>query len=202
MSPLVFLPGAGGRSSFWRPVADRLRDPGPVHVLGWPGFGDAPGDPTIESLAALYGWLFERLPDEPSHVIAQSMGGVLAARLALDHPERLARLVLVATSGGLDLAKFGAVDWRPEYLLSLPGVPRWFVHDRTDLSGRLDSIKARTLLLWSDADPVSPLSVGRALAARIPNSRLVTIAGGAHSFANDRPDEVAAAIKAHLLEET
>jgi len=202
MSPLVFLPGAGGRSSFWRPVADRLRDLGPVHVLGWPGFGDAPGDPTIESLAALYGWLFERLPDEPSHVIAQSMGGVLAARLALDHPERLARLVLVATSGGLDLAKFGAVDWRPEYLLSLPGVPRWFVHDRTDLSGRLDSIKARTLLLWSDADPVSPLSVGRALAARIPNSRLVTIAGGAHSFANDRPDEVAAAIKAHLLEET
>lgn len=202
MSPLVFLPGAGGRSSFWRPVADRLRDPGPVHVLGWPGFGDAPGDPTIESLAALYGWLLERLPDEPSHVIAQSMGGVLAARLALDHPERLARLVLVATSGGLDLAKFGAVDWRPEYLLSLPGVPRWFVHDRTDLSGRLDSIKARTLLLWSDADPVSPLSVGRALAARIPNSRLVTIAGGAHSFANDRPDEVAAAIKAHLLEET
>jgi pimeloyl-ACP methyl ester carboxylesterase len=85
---------------------------------------------------------------------------------------------------------------------SLPGVPRWFVHDRTDLSGRLDAIKARTLLLWSDADPVSPLSVGRALAARIPNSRLVTIAGGPHSFANDRPDEVAAAIKAHLLEET
>jgi pimeloyl-ACP methyl ester carboxylesterase len=87
-------------------------------VLGWPGFGDVPLDPTVDSLAALYRWLLERLPKEPSHVIAQSMGGVLAARLALDHPERLARLVLVATSGGLDLAKFGAVDWRPEYLLS------------------------------------------------------------------------------------
>jgi pimeloyl-ACP methyl ester carboxylesterase len=201
MPPLVFLPGAGGRSSFWRPVADRLADLGLVHLLGWPGFGDVPGDPTIDSLTTLYRWLLERLPNEPSHVIAQSMGGGLAARLALDHPERLARLVLVATSGGLDLARFGAVDWRPEYLLSLPGVPDWFVRDRTDLSGRLDAIKARTLLLWSDSDPVSPLSVGRALAARIPDTRLVTIAGGAHGFANQRPDEVAAAIRAHLLEE-
>jgi pimeloyl-ACP methyl ester carboxylesterase len=126
------------------------------------------------------------------------MGGVLAARLALEQPERVARLVLVATSGGLDLAPFAAADWRPEYLLSVPGMPDWFVHDRTDLSGRLDAIKAPTLLLWSDADPLSPPSVGRALAARIPNARLVTIAGGAHGFANERPDEVAAAIRAHL----
>jgi pimeloyl-ACP methyl ester carboxylesterase len=62
----------------------------------------------------------------------------------------------------------------------------------------LDAVKAPTLLLWSDADPLSPASVGRALAARIPNARLVTIAGGAHGFANERPDEVAAAIRAHL----
>ena len=201
MPPLVFLPGAGGRSSFWRPVADRLADLGPAHVLGWPGFGDVPADATVDSLAALYRWLLERLPNEPSHVIAQSMGGVLAVRLAMDHPERVARLVLVATSGGLDLAQFGAADWRPEYLLSVPGAPDWFVNDRTDLSGRLGAVKARTLLLWSDADPVSPPSVGRALATRIPNARLVTIAGGAHGFANERPDEVAAAIRAHLAEE-
>jgi pimeloyl-ACP methyl ester carboxylesterase len=198
MPPLVFLPGAVGRSSFWRPVADRLKGLGPAHVLGWPGFGDVPADPTVDSLSALYRWLLERLPDEPSHVIAQSMGGVLAARLALDHPERVARLVLVATSGGLDLAQFGAADWRPEYLLSLPGVPDWFVRDRTDLSGRLDAVKAPTLLLWSDADALSPLSVGRALAARIPTARLVTTAGGDHGFANERPDEVAAAIREHL----
>jgi pimeloyl-ACP methyl ester carboxylesterase len=198
MPPLVFLPGALGRSSFWRPVADRLKDLGPAQLVGWPGFGDVPADPAIDSLAGLYRWILERLPNEPSHVIAQSMGGVLAARLALEQPERVARLVLVATSGGLDLAPFGAADWRPEYLLSVPGMPDWFVHDRTDLSGRLDAIKAPTLLLWSDADPLSPPSVGRALAARIPNARLVTIAGGAHGFANERPDEVAAAIRAHL----
>lgn len=26
MLPLVFLPGAGGRAGFWRPVAERLAD--------------------------------------------------------------------------------------------------------------------------------------------------------------------------------
>lgn len=198
MPPLVFLPGAVGRSSFWRPVAERLEDLGPAQLLSWPGFGDVPAAPTIDSLDGLYRWLLERLPKEPSHVIAQSMGGVLAVRLALEHPERVARLVLVATSGGLDLAPFGAADWRPEYLQLLRDAPDWFVHDRTDLSGRLDAVKAQTLLLWSDADPLSPPSVGRALAARIPNARLVVIAGGDHGFANEKPDEVAAAIRAHL----
>jgi pimeloyl-ACP methyl ester carboxylesterase len=198
MPPLVFLPGAVGRASFWSPVAERLEDLGPAQLLGWPGFGDVSAAPIIDSLDGLYRWLLERLPKEPSHVIAQSMGGVLAARLALEHPERVARLVLVATSGGLDLAPFGAADWRPEYLRLLRGAPDWFVNDRTDLSGRLDAVKAQTLLLWSDADPLSPPSVGRALAARIPNARLVIIAGGDHGFANEKPDEVAAAIRAHL----
>lgn len=198
MRPLVFLPGAVGRASFWRPVAERLADVGPAHLFGWPGFGDVPADPAVDSVAALYSWLLERLPKEPSHVIAQSMGGVLAVRLALERPERVASLVLAATSGGLDLAQFGAADWRPEYLRSFPRAPDWFARDRTDLGGRLQAVEARTLLLWSDADPLSPLAVGRALAARLPNARLVTVAGGDHGFANERPDEVAAAIRAHL----
>lgn len=110
MPPLVFLPGAGGRSSFWRPVADRLADLGPTEVFGWPGFGDLPEDPAVDSLAALQRWLLARLPKEPSHLIAQSMGGILAVLLALDEPGRVACLVLAATSGGLDMAGFGAAE--------------------------------------------------------------------------------------------
>ncbi|BDG02143.1 alpha/beta fold hydrolase [Anaeromyxobacter oryzae] len=198
MTPLVFLPGAGGSAAFWRPVADRLADLGPARLLGWPGFGDVPLDPGISSLDGLYRWLLDRLPAGASHVVAQSMGGVLAARLAIEHPERVARLVLVATSGGLEVAALGACDWRPEYRAALPDVPAWFVEDRTDLGDRLGAIRAPTLLLWSDADPVSPLAVGRVLAERIAGSRLVTVPGGSHVFANERPDEVAAEIRAHL----
>lgn len=198
MPPLVFLPGAGGSASSWRPVADRLADLGQVHVFGFPGFGGVPADPGVESLDDLFGWLVERLPPGASDVIAQSMGGVLAARLALERPERVARLVLVATSGGVDVARLGAAEWRHEYRASMPDVPTWFVDDRTDLTDRLAEIRAPTLLVWSDADPISPLSVAHLLAGRIPGARIVTVAGGTHAFASERPDEVAAIIRSHL----
>ncbi len=198
MTPLVFLPGAGGRSAFWRPVAERLTDLGPAQLLAYPGFGEEPSDPRIRSLGDLFGWLLARLPPGPCHVVAQSMGGVLAVRLALEHPERVARLALAATSGGVDVSGLGASDWRPGYLAELPGAPRWFSDDRTDLSARLGELRAPTLLLWSDADPVSPPSVGRFLEQHIPGARLETFAGGGHAFAHERPEEVAAALRRHL----
>jgi pimeloyl-ACP methyl ester carboxylesterase len=200
VTPLLFLPGAGGSASFWRPVADRLADLGPAHLVGWPGFGDVPPDRAIASLDDLFRWLVARLPPGRLHVVAQSMGGVLGARLALEHPDRVARLVLAATSGGLDVASLGGVDWRPQYRAELPDVPAWFMDDRTDLTDRLGAIGAPTLLLWSDADPVSPLAVGRVLAGLIPGARLATLPGGSHAFALERPDETAAAIRAHLAE--
>ncbi len=198
MKPIVFLPGAFGRAEFWAPAAERLADLGPAHRLGWPGFGGVPSDPAVHSLDDLYRWLLHRLPDGASHVVAQSMGGVLATRLAIEHPERVARLVLVATSGGIDVAQLGGADWRPGYRASLPDVPLWFVEDRTDLTARLGSIRAPTLLLWSDADPVSPLAVADLLAAHIPDTRRAVVPGGTHVFGMERPDEVASAIRAHL----
>ena len=119
-------------------------------------------------------------------------------RLALEQPERVARLVLVATSGGVDVARLGAAEWRHDYRALQPDVPTWFIDDQTDLTDRLAEIRARTLLLWSDADPISPPSVARFLAQGIPGARIVTIAGGTHTFANERPEEVASIIRSHL----
>jgi poly(3-hydroxyoctanoate) depolymerase len=198
VTPLVFLPGASGRATFWAKVAERLADLGPTHLLGYPGFGGLPADPTIHSLVDLTRWVLARLPPGRSHLVAQSMGGVMAARLAIEHPERVARLVLAATSGGVDVARLGGADWRREYRASLPGVPAWFIDDRTDLSESLSAIAAPTLLLWSDADPVSPLGVSDLLLARLKDAGRVVVTGGAHTFAEDRPDEVAAAIRKHL----
>jgi len=146
----------------------------------------------------LFSWFLDRLPPGASHVIAQSMGGVLATRLALEMPERVARMVLVATSGGLDMRRLGASEWRREFRRERPDVPSWFVDDQTDLSGRLSAIRAPTLLLWSDADPISPLSVANLLAERMARARIATIAGGSHVFARERPDEVASLIRQFL----
>jgi pimeloyl-ACP methyl ester carboxylesterase len=194
----AFLPGAGGRAGFWRPVAERLPAPEGSVLLGWPGFGDAPADPRIASLDDLAAWALSRLPPGRCDLVAQSMGGVVALLVALAAPERVRRLVLAATSGGLDVAALGASDWRAEYLAHLPGVPRWFVEDRTDLSARLGEVRAPVLLLWSDSDPVSPLAVGEALRQRLPDARLEVVRGGSHGFAEERADEVAELVRAFL----
>ena len=198
MTSTVFLPGAGGRASFWRPVAERLRDLGPQVLLAWPGFGDEPPAPEVRSLDHLYGWMRARLPKGRWHVVAQSMGGVLAARLAIEEPERVAHLVLVATSGGVDVAGLGGIDWRPGFRAEHPEVPEWFERDRTDLTAQLGRIRAPTLLLHSEEDPIYPRAAVALLRERISGARAVLVAGGSHTFAHEKPDEAAALIREHL----
>ncbi|MCI0570312.1 MAG: alpha/beta hydrolase [Myxococcaceae bacterium] len=192
---VAYFPGAGGRASFWEPVARRVG--GDALLLGWPGFGDEPMDPTVHSLEELTAWAERRL-EGPHDIVAQSMGGVVAVQLALRRPELVRRLVLVATSGGIDVTRLGAIDWRPEYTRSHPAVPRWFVDDRTDVTDRLGEIRAPTLLLWGDADPVSPVAIGEFLEQRIPDAKLVVLSGGTHALAAERPDDVAPLVARQL----
>ena len=201
MHPLVFLPGAGGRASFWQPVVDRLGDFVPTQLMAWPGFGDVPADSTIESLDGLYRWMLRRLPTTSIHLIAQSMGGVLAARLAIEQPQRVATLVLCATSGGVDVRGLGGSDWRAGFRAQLPTVPDWFEQDRTDLTARLGAITASTLILTGDADTICPSAVGHFLRERISRSRHEIVRGGGHDFALKSPEDVAEIIRGHVLQE-
>ncbi len=194
---LLFLPGASGNLEFWRPVGERLRHPGPRRFLGYPGFGGLPVDANVTSLDDLASLALREMTG-PVSLIAQSMGGVVAVLSALRKPELVRHLVLTVTSGGLDLSSFGAANWRPEFEAQQPRTPRWFSADRRDLSARLRELSAPTLLLWGDADPISPVAVGRRLSELLPNAELVVLAGGTHDLGSERADEVAALIDEHL----
>jgi len=120
-------------------------------------------------------------------------------RAALDFPGRIKHLVLAATSGGLDTSRLGVVDWRPAWRKEHPSEP-WWADDRSNFEDRLAEINAPTLLLWGEADPISPVVVGRYLKTLLPHAELVLVPDGNHAFARERVDEIVPHIERHLLE--
>ena len=97
------------------------------------------------------------------------------------------------------MSRFGAADWREQHRRNRPSAPDWFARDRSDFSPRLSEVKAPALLIWSDADPISPLAVGRYLVAMLPRAELVIVPGADHMFARDLAEEIAPRIQRHLL---
>ena len=198
MAKILFLPGAGASPDFWKPVGALLPADWPKEYFGWPGLGDQPHDPAIKGIDDLVRMVAARMDDGPVDLVAQSMGGIIAARLAIEQPQNVRRLVLTVTSGGVDMAGLGASDWREGYRKSFPraqpGSPR--ADRRRPLP--VEKIAAPTLLLWGDADPISPAAVGRHLQSRIPDARLHIVAGGDHDLARTHAAEVAPLIARHL----
>jgi len=195
--PLVFFPGAGGRVDFLRPIAERLARRRETRICEYPGLGGAAPDPSIQSLADLERYLLLALP-EHFDLVSMSMGGVLALRIALEHPERVRKLVLMATSGGVDIASLGGLDWRQDLRPVEPERPRWFIDDRTDVTEQLGRVRQPTLLIFGDADLIAPPAIGELLARRLPRARLEVIAGATHDLELDYPDLIASMIEAHL----
>jgi pimeloyl-ACP methyl ester carboxylesterase len=196
-SKLIFLPGASGNTAFWLPLANRMTTDAEKVILGYPGFGQEPASPDVTGIDDLVRTVVSHI-DQPTALIAQSMGGVLAVRAALEKPEPITHLVLAVTSGGIDTEGLGAKNWRAEFVEANPSLPPWFVSFKSDLTREMSRITQPVLLLWGDADPFSPVAIGEKLLELLPNARLHVISGGNHDLARDHALDLAPIVDAHL----
>jgi 2-hydroxy-6-oxonona-2,4-dienedioate hydrolase len=197
MTRILFLPGSGASPDFWKPAGSLLPADWPKEYFGWPGIGRQPPDPAIKSLDDLIAMVVAKM-DAPVDLVAQSMGGVIAVRIALAHPQLVRRLVLTVTSGGVDMAAFGSSDWRADYRKTFPNAAEWIYEPRAAAPLPVDRITAPTLLIWGEVDPISPVAVGKHLQSRIANSRLHVVPGGDHDVAQTHAKDVAGLIERHL----
>ena len=195
LQTIAFLPGASGRGDFWEPVGRCLTGYEQIY-FDWPGFGDVPAEPYVHSYVDLSSIVIERLQHKtvPSIVVAQSMGGVVAVDVATRRPDLVSHLVLGATSGGIDVAALGAIDWRPGSRSAHPTNPSWMWDEPPDQSVSLTNLKVPTLLVWASDDSISPHAVGLRLAELIPDSRLLVFAGDDHWVARINAEAVACEI--------
>jgi pimeloyl-ACP methyl ester carboxylesterase len=98
--PIVLLHGASSNLEVMRPLAARLAKTHRVILLDRPGHGWSTraniSDSTPERQARMIAQALQKLGIPPAIVVAHSWSGALALRIALDHPERVAGLVMLA----------------------------------------------------------------------------------------------------------
>lgn len=197
MNNLIFLPGASGSISFWQPLIEKLPQQYHTKIIGYPGFGDTPESVEVKNFKDLTNYVLNQINEE-SVIIAQSMGGIFAVAAALQKPQLVKGLVLIATSGGINLERFNVQDWREAYRQAFLKYPDWFVTTNINYEEFLSDISIETLLIWGDNDPVSPVQVGQYLNQKFENSMLYVVKNGDHQLAEKHADEVAVQIENYL----
>jgi pimeloyl-ACP methyl ester carboxylesterase len=206
---VVLVHGLSGSWRWWEPVLEPLAEHHRVHLLDLPRLG--------RRLRAgeLTGWLgrwLEAAELEGVDLIGHSLGGLIAAELAAEQPDRVHRLALVAPAGipcGNTMLSRSARLLGTLYDVRgrMPTIARdamragpfslirgaLFASHR-DLSAELASVQAPTLLIWGEDDRLLPARIAAEWQRVLPGSRLVRLHCG-HVPMWEAPRELAS----HLL---
>lgn len=155
-APLLFLHGASGAQR-WLPFMDSLAQHHDVIVPEHPGFGGSETPDWLETvgdLAHFYRALMDHLGLDGVHLVGTSLGGWIAAELAVCSCEKLQSLTLVAPAG-----------------ISVPGVhrPDMFSWSAEELSGKLFH---NPELAKAVPKPTTDEDVMRALKNRLTTAKL------------------------------
>jgi poly(3-hydroxyalkanoate) depolymerase len=101
--PLLLCNGIGVSLELFQPFVDALDPRRPVIRFDMPGIGGSPAPVVpyhLATLPSLLAGLLDQLGYEQADVLGISWGGGLAQQFALSRPDRVRRLVLVATGPG------------------------------------------------------------------------------------------------------
>lgn len=219
---ILLIHGLSGSSRWWRPISDELGRDHRLLAVNLRGFGDARRLGRFDLASAADG-LATEVDDArigPVTVIGHSLGGLVAATLAADHPEVVRRLVLVGAPvvrfpwgvprHALNLARVAA-SVAPRFVPVLAADaaragPRTILSAttqllRADITPRLGRIVAPTMLVWGSRDRLVPPALGRLAAERIPGSQYVEIPGAGHVPMWEAPGEFVSVVRAFLAAE-
>ena len=101
-APVVFVHGLGGSWPNWLHQLPAIAAGWRTIALDLPGFGHSPmpADPiSISGYAAAVTGAMDALGIPSATLVGNSMGGEISAELAISHPDRVQRIVLVSPAG-------------------------------------------------------------------------------------------------------
>ena len=230
--PFLLLHGGAGPASM-RAFAARLAESYPARALApvHPGFAltDRPERlASIAGLARLYAALLEQLDLEDVIVVGNSIGGWIAAELALLQPRSLGQLVLI-DAVGIDVPAHPVTDVAGLPVAEIMKLsfhdPAPFLRDPSTLSAeeqgalagnqralaiyapamtdptlavRLEALTIPTLVLWGRSDGIVDVEYGRAYAHAIHGARFHVLDRTGHMPQLESPGLVIDVISAEL----
>jgi pimeloyl-ACP methyl ester carboxylesterase len=100
-APLLMIPGLGSTCRLWDPIAPDLAEQFSLILPDNRDVGKSVGKRRPRSLSDLTSDLIElldKLQVDRAHVVGISLGGVIAQNLAVQHPGRIHRLILISTA--------------------------------------------------------------------------------------------------------
>jgi poly(3-hydroxyalkanoate) depolymerase len=101
--PLLLVMGLGGNVEMWGPLVEAIEGRQTI-AFDAPGTGESDLPRRLlrmSDLARIAARLLDELGDDRVDVLGVSFGGAVAQQLAIQHPERVRRLILAATTCGL-----------------------------------------------------------------------------------------------------
>lgn len=220
---LVWLHGAGGLRTgrAHALLAERYR----VILFEAPGFGQSPVNERSQSMFDLANTMLQAVTNldiEQFNLMGNSFGGKLALCMALQQPERIQALVLVApaairpengalprpTSPAERVALLYAHPERQPATASpdpaviakqqalvhrLMGPPRDEALER-----RLPELNVPVLVLFGTLDRMIPSEMGRRYCEKLPNCNLILVYDAGHAVDADRPEAFVAVVDDYL----
>jgi pimeloyl-ACP methyl ester carboxylesterase len=211
--PVVLQHGLSGSHRWWRYTVPAVSERFRVHVPEMVGFGSSRGSvrqPSIPEMAGLLVQWMNAVEIDRAHFVGHSMGAQVGVHLAARWPDRIRTLVLADAAGVphqvtreavVDVMgefvrpeTWGRLDFLPtiaaDAVRTGPGTLYRAIRSilADDIRPLLPRVRAPVLLIWGAHDPITPVEDGRAIAARLPDARLVVIPDASHNPMADRPD--------------
>jgi len=204
--PILYFNGIGTKIEAMLPFADGLPER-EIISFDMPGVGGS-SQPLVPYTAGMAAGMAAKLLDlfdiPQVDVIGLSWGGAIAQQFALQHCGRVRRVVLKATSAGMFAVPgdFSALQSELTNAFEMPSL-MGFTYQMMAMAGWasapfLPFMDKETLIMMGDQDTVVPIANGHILRFLIPNSRLHTIKGGAHLFADSHREETVAELRDFL----
>lgn len=217
---LVLIHGLLISSRYMMPIAECLADDYRVFVPDMPGFGQSDNPPHIFSLQELansvIAWM-DALNLPRAIFIGNSLGCQVIVDLAIRYPERVDRLILTAPTVDpyarsmfwqfIRLVMDGPLE---DISLAFPmlidvfaGGPyravKTFRYALADpIQAKLTQVKAPTLVVRGDCDPVVSQAWVEKATALLPNGQLNILKQAPHCVTFSTPDELASVVRTFL----